>query len=512
MKKLASFVDWFRGDAGWVRLAAVVILIGTVLRFALAAISHPAGDSCLHLSVARFIAQNGRIPFLEPFGDGREVFWAPPLFHILAAGVYDFFRVFSTSAAEFAIKLVSPFFGALTLPFIFLIVKKLFQSSRLAFFAAFFVTFLPLHMYASSLSFVDSFVTFFTTAAIYFVLEKRIILASVLAGLSLSSKQNVLFILPVFFFAIFLAYRSNIRTAAAKAATAAAIILAAGGPWFVRNLVLLGNPFWPFLYKVLGGKIVPKAVESMFSVAYLFKPVAHIQQFYLEFFGVPSGSIAAFAFVQIPLMQPLLIAWFIATVIFFVPIVFGFFVRQNRNRPLLFVWLLAFFIMLLLYIMNLNMVFARLALPAIPAIAAFWALGFDRMLSKFSSVKLSGLQLSSLVAAVIICCAFAFSSAEIAKTVIASDAWSAYSSDFGWIKDNTPNDALIGYRGQCLSYNVDRPSNYNLGSVDYVWVNQGFKLEPISIVEPDSIQVIERNFSLVYENSATGTKIYERKQ
>ena len=511
MVRLAKLVDWFRGERCWIRLAAVVIVVGAVLRFSLAAISHPSGDSCLHLSAARFIAENGSIPFLEPFGYGREVFWPPPLFHLIAATLYDLVSRFSVSAAEFAMKLVSPFFGSLTLPLVFLIVKRLFQNNRLAFFATFFVAFLPLHIYASTLSFIDSFVTFFTTAAIYLALERRVLLGAVFAGLSLSSKQNALFILPVFFYAIYVSYRSRIRTFIVKSAAAAAVVIVTGIPWFVRNFVLLGNPFWPFLYRIFGGTIVPKAVESNFSVAYLFNPIAHITQFYLEFFGVPSGSIASFSFIELPFMRLLLPLWLLATVIFFAPVIFGFFVKSVRHRSLLYLWLLVFFAMLLLYIMNLNMVFARLALPAIPAVAAFWALGFDKILSRLSSLKIVNMPLSTLFVVAVVGCAFAFAGAEAVKVTLAAKAWDVYSDDFTWIREHTPKDALVGYRGQCLSYNINRQVNYDLGKVNYVWVNQDFRLEPVSIVEPNYLHDIEQDFTLVYANKATGTNIYKRK-
>ena len=504
-------LGWFKGERGYVRLAVLVILAGALLRFGLAALSHPSGDGCFHLSAARFIAEHGRIPFQDPFGDGREVFWAPPLFHLVAAAVYGVVSTSSVRAAEFAMKLVSPLFGVLTLPFIFLTVKKLFRSAKLAFLASFFVTFLPLHVYASTVSFVDSFATFFTTSAIYFVLDKKLLLAAILAGLSLSAKQNALFILPVFFVALFFTYRAGLSSFVKKALASALAIATVGCPWFIRNFLLLGNPFWPFLYKVFGGTIAPKAVESNFSFNYLLSPGVHSIQFYLEFFGVPSGSIAALSFVQLPFMNALLLAWFGATLLFFVPLIVGFFVKRNSHRVFLFAWLLSFFAMLLLYVMNLNMAFARLALPAIPAIAIFWALGFEKIAGYLGRFRLGGLGLSSLFVVIIVGCAAGFAVAEVVKTQVAANAWGAYEPDFQWIREHTPRDALVGYRGQCLSYNIDRLSNYDLRKVNYAWVNQNFRLEPISIVQPFYVQELEQNFQLVYDNPATGTKFYKRK-
>ena len=63
--------EWFRGKDGYVKLTVAVIVLAAILRFALAALSHPAGDSCYHLSVARFMAENSRLPLFEPFGISR---------------------------------------------------------------------------------------------------------------------------------------------------------------------------------------------------------------------------------------------------------------------------------------------------------------------------------------------------------------------------------------------------------------------------------------------------------
>jgi 4-amino-4-deoxy-L-arabinose transferase-like glycosyltransferase len=500
-------------EKDYLKLTITVIALGAIVRFVLAALSHPAGDACLHLSAARFIAENGSIPFLQPFGDGREVFWSPPLFHFVTAAVYDFFNLFSTSAAEFAMKFVSPLFGALTLPFVFLITKKLLKNSRAALLATIFVAFIPLHINASVVSFVDAFTTFLTTVAIYLALEKRFLLAGILAGLSLSSKQNALFILPVLFLAIYLNYRKDFNKLTKTSAITALAVFAFGVPWFIRNYILLGNPFWPFLYKIIGGTIAPKAVESNFSLLYILNPT-HISQFYLELFGVPSGRIASFDFVSgiIPFLELFLAVWFMITLLFFIPILFGFFVKlNNKVRLFLFAWLLSFFIMLLLYIMNLNMTFARLTLPAIPALAIFWALGFDTIIKKFGNFKIIAFKSSAVIVLILIAAALTFTSAETAKTIVAANAWDVYQDDFDEIKQNTPENALIGYRGQCLSYNINRHVNYDLDEVDFVWVNQNFQLEPISIVPQITIQKIEQDFSIAYENEKTGTKVYERK-
>ncbi len=501
--------EWFRGKDGYVKLTVAVIVVAALLRFALAAVSHPAGDSCYHLSVGRFMAENAGLPLFEPFGiSDRQVFSAPPLFHIVAAAVYRIFSVFSVSAAEFAIKLASPLFGSLALPFVFLIGKKLF-SSRIAFFATLFVAFLPLHINSSVVSFVDSLVTLLAAVAIYLVLSRKILLAAVAVGLGLLSKQTMVFMLPVFFFALFKNYGGSIRVLLKKSAAPALIIAAIGLPWLVRNYVLLGNPFWPFLYNILGGSVVPEGIAGSISFASLFS-FQHPVRFFLELFGAPVGNLSSASFVNLPFSSILVVVWLAAAAVFLLPVVFGVFAKGVRQRLLIYAWIAAFLAVTLLYIMSLGIVSARFILPAAPALAILWALGFDSILRKFGSVNLFGVKAATAAILIVIGCIFVFSAVESAKTVVAAGAWGAYSEDFSWVKQNTPSNALIAYRGQCLSYNVHRFSNYDLSKADYAWVNQGFRLEPISVVEPELLQQVEQDFMPVYSNERTGTIVYKR--
>ncbi|MBI3036790.1 glycosyltransferase family 39 protein [Candidatus Woesearchaeota archaeon] len=489
------------------KLAVAVIVAAAVLRFALAALSHPAGDACWHLSVSRFIAENGRMPFLEPFGiSEREVFAAPPLYHVITASVYKIFSLLSIPAAEFAVKFVSPLFGTLSLPFIFLLGRKLFNS-RIGFFATLFVAFLPLHMNASAISFVESLALFLAVVSVYLLFCRRIYLSAVFMGLGLVSKQHMFFMLPLFFVALLVYYRQQPRIFLSKSAVSGLIMGVIGLPWFIRNYVLLGNPLWPYLYKILGGKIVSHVPD--FSVASAFFPV-HAARFYLESFGVPLGSLAALSFVSIPFSGFFISAWLAITFVFFFPVVAGLF-SVKKHRGLVFGWLALFLVALVLYVMNTGGTQARLFLPALPALAIIWAVGLDRIFVKAGGLRLLNFSASVIVIAIVVGSAFAFSAVEAAKAVVGANEWAKYQPDFNWVKSSTPENALVGYRGQCLGYNIHRPSNFDLAKVDYVWVNQNFRLEPVSVVEPEVLRQVEANFTKAYENEQTGTVIYRKK-
>ena len=105
------------------KISLLIIVIGILLRFSLVIVYHPSGDACYHFSIARFIAENGKIPFMEMFGRD-EPFWAPPLFHIITAFFYNIFLSFSYNTVNFWIKFISPFFGSATLILTFLLAKR----------------------------------------------------------------------------------------------------------------------------------------------------------------------------------------------------------------------------------------------------------------------------------------------------------------------------------------------------------------------------------------------------
>ena len=506
-----KFSRWLNCEDRYVRLTIAVIVAATLLRFALAAISHPSGDSCWHLSVARFMAENGSIPFSEPFGiDDRQFFSAAPLFHFAATAVYKFFSMFSVSASEFLVKLVSAFFGSLTLPFVFSLGKKMY-GSRIGFLATLFVAFLPLHINSSVVSFVDSLTALLTIIAVYLLLQRRILLSALFIGLGMEAKQTMLALLPFFFLTLLAYYKGRLKVFFTNSIVSGVIIAVIGFPWFVRNYVLFGNPLWPLMSKLFGGLPEPGHAGALFSFTNLISPDL-IARFHLELFGAPIGSLGALSFVNLPFLGVAVAVWIVLSLLFFLPVIVGVFVRQRmQHRFFLYGWIASFIVAEATFIVATGLVSARYFLPAAPALGILWALGLDNILNKLGSLNMFGVKAASAVIIVVIGCVFVFSAVESAKTVVAADAWSAYADDFNWVKANTPQNALVAYHGQCLSYNVHRFSNYDLSKADYVWVNQAFRLEPISIVEPEVLQKVEKDFVPVYESNKTGTVVYKRK-
>ena len=163
-----KLVSKFNKLGKYEKYALIVIIIAIIIRFSLISTYAVSGDACWIFSASKFIAENYKIPFLE--GVGRdEPFWPPPLFHFIAA---IFFFIFG----EIGLKLVSPLFGSLTLILVYFLFRKMLNEKQ-AFYAIFFLSFIPLYIDYNVLGYVESVLTFMFVLSIYLALNKKFFLA-----------------------------------------------------------------------------------------------------------------------------------------------------------------------------------------------------------------------------------------------------------------------------------------------------------------------------------------------
>ena len=233
----------FKNLDKYAKLSIILIILFSIIIFTLTSIHHVSGDACWHISVARFISEEQKIPLNEGLGRD-EPFWAPPLFHIITSFVYSVFN------SDFFMKFISPLFSVLTLIFTFLIAKKLFNT-KIAFYTLIFLAFIPIFIDYSILSYVESTLVFFIILSIYFAINNKIILSSIAAGLGILTKYNTVFIILLL---IYIIYKNNKnKNLTIKVSIIAIIPLIIALPWFIRNYILLGNPIWPFLNFIFHG-------------------------------------------------------------------------------------------------------------------------------------------------------------------------------------------------------------------------------------------------------------------
>jgi len=498
----------------YTKLAIIVIVIGILIRFSLASMHHISGDACWQLSNARYLAENNKFPLFEFFGRD-EPFWAPPLFHVLAASAYRIFSAFSSGIAGFAVKMLTPLLGSLTLIIFFLVSNMLF-GKKAAFYALLFFTFIPLSIDYNVFSYVDGTIAFFALLSVYFALKGRIMLSAIAAGLTILTKYNGIFILPVLLFIVYKKFNGsgNLRSLWKNALIISIVPVLIGSIWFIRNWVYLGNPVWPFMNAVFNGyeaKTFAEAGVGAINASNIFS-LSGLAAFYLGIFGVPDGNISALSFLQLPYLNILFGIWLISTFIFLIPLIMGIASKKLSHKALLYAWIGSYTLLVLLYIVNSSWSVTRFMLPAFPAIALIWAHGLEEIMQKIRQEKIRKLLIATILLII-----SGFIVVSFAKIAIASSSWDYYKDDFEWVKSNTAKNSIFIISGQCISYNIERqtlsPEITNLENADYVWVNQGFRLESMSKLRQDFIKALDkRNPKLVYENKETKTKVYKIKK
>jgi len=479
------------------RFSVLIIILFSVMVFTLTSIYHVSGDACWQVSAARFIAEEQKIPLNEGLGRS-EPFWPPPLFHISSAIIYSI----SGSIGNVIIKFISPVFSILTLIFTFLMVKRIFNT-KIGLYTLLFLAFVPLFIDYSVFSYVESMLTFFVVLSVYLAIKNRIILASIAAGLGILTKYNALFILPLL---IYIVYKNNKNKSYLIKRLSLIILLPLfiASPWLIRNWLVLGNPIWPFLNFIFHG-----LSTSTYTGLYLNRlvDINLLISTYLGLFGVPNGVPSNLFFFDLPFLVPLIVIWFIGTLIFVMPLTYIFYIKKIRNSALLSIWIIFYIILYLLYISNVSFAVTRIIIPAIPALAIIWAHGFDKILnSRYKKII--------VLVFVLVMAGFVFS--EFVKITLAANEWNFYEDDFEWIKNNVDETAIFMAGGQCISYNIIRqtidPDINNLEKADYVFINQNFRLDKKTPVDDKLLSEIRKKSDIVYKNEKTKTEIYKLKR
>ena len=170
--------------------------------------------------------------------------------------------------------------------------------------------------------------------------------------------------------------------------------------------------------------------------------------------------------------------------------------------------LLSFLALLFLFELNVRPAVSRVVLPAMFALSFIYAIGMDNILSRYKNA-------GKILFASILLVSIGFVGAEVIKFNLGKQSWNAFEEDFNWVKQNTNKDDIFFNGGQCVQFRLGRetifPTDLKENSkLDYVWINQNFKLEPQTILTDTQLKNIRgRNLELVYENSKTGTTIHK---
>ncbi|HEA47380.1 MAG TPA: phospholipid carrier-dependent glycosyltransferase, partial [bacterium] len=162
-------------------------------------------------------------------------------------------------------KLIHFTFGILISLAIYSFSRRYFNPRIALLAAAIFYT-IPYVALVSTMALVDLTLGFFSFLAIYALISyfhskkfNWLILSGINCGLALGTKYTawlLLFVILILglFFKSLIEDRERIGISLKRVFIFAAIALAVASPWYLKNIAFTGNPIYPFLYKIFGGR------------------------------------------------------------------------------------------------------------------------------------------------------------------------------------------------------------------------------------------------------------------
>jgi 4-amino-4-deoxy-L-arabinose transferase-like glycosyltransferase len=205
------------------------------------------------------IYYQNKIPLF--FGSSGSVEWSGN-YPMLVPTLYAWFNFSLGEVNDFLSRTIFPIFGLATLASTYALSRKLYGSTA-AIFSVYVLITTPIFFAHLAIGYIDIVLTFYTTLAFYF-LQKAYeenntvyaVLSGLLAGFAAWTKYQGLF-LALIILAFWLLIRirgerSNNTTSLFLKSLIAFILIAS--PWYLRNWILVGNPVYPNMFMVFGGR------------------------------------------------------------------------------------------------------------------------------------------------------------------------------------------------------------------------------------------------------------------
>ena len=227
-----------------------------------------------HAAMANIMYKEHAIPVIAGPSIGIEMSANfPPLFSALGAYYYTQIGVIE----DFFLRAIPPVMGLLTVLATYKL-GAIIAGKKFGLLSALILSLTPLFFRYSMYATSYAILTFFCTVSILFLLlaitrgyNKYWILSGVFYGFALLTSYIALYLAPFLLIALlaYLLYKKRSlqittnRTLIRRLLLILIPALIIGGVWYLRNLVLVGNPIYPNAYTVLGGiNIDPLIMET----------------------------------------------------------------------------------------------------------------------------------------------------------------------------------------------------------------------------------------------------------
>lgn len=341
------------------------ILVLLILEISLALLPPTARDALIyHLAYPKLYLQHGKIfelpfAFYSYYPMNTELLYMLPLYF----------------GRDNLAALIHMAFGLMTAGLIYSYLRNRIDATYALLGTLIFLS-TPIVIKLSTIPYVDLTLAFYSTGALLALLQwkegkavKWLLFSAAFAGLAAGTKYNGLYVLLILAFTILYISRSNRPLKALL--IFASISIAVASPWYIKNAIQTGNPFYPLFFNIFGGLKIPEQP----TVPIFLKR----QLFYGEnWFDILSIPLRVFFQGRDDDMQhfdgvlnPLLLI--------FLPFAF-----RIKNQEIRYIGVFSLFYFLLVFFTADMQI--RFLLPILPLLTILTVLGINRLM-EFSKIK-----------------------------------------------------------------------------------------------------------------------------
>ena len=446
----------------------IMLLAFSLLRFLMAFLFPVFGDACRYFMIAKTI-------YVQPsLLVKRGITYPTPLFLLISAFFYGMFIPFGEKVADLSLRLVSPLFGSLTIVFVYLIAKKMFDE-KIALFSTILFGLSPSHVLFSSIGYMEGLFLFLVSLSLYFLVKddseppvSSYGFCGLTLGLASLTRQTGLLVVAVLVLFTLFYSRTSSRVKRLKATLillGGAFIIA--GPWYLDQLQQFGS-FGAGQILPVSTTVDPLSLDSLIyrvdvqaprsvgagDPSIYYQPWFRIIGIYYEFWGIWGGAFSVLLHIQIPLFDPLLllIGFSIVTLFLSIFYVLGVIssIRKGRATILHLLTISTFLIFLLLIIrrwveygdIHPSLGYRKPLIVIAPILAIYGGRGLQRFLEIGRKVRYrhtSKLLLTAVFISLFLC----LSGLCLEGVFMREKYQERLLGGIHWIEQNTSEDAVI---------------------------------------------------------------------